>query len=105
MNIDMKQLRENIHSVVANLQALGEVEDGRKELAKLQREFEVWQHNVKLMKGEFEEVKGQCDAMVKLAHEKLAEANRLDQEIKAKTDELAKVKQEMGQIRLRFFGG
>ena len=90
MNIDIKQLRENIHSVVSNLQALGEVEDGREELAKLQREFEVWQRNTKLMRGEFDEVKRAHDKLLKEAWDKQHEVERAQAELKRITAEIDK---------------
>jgi hypothetical protein len=97
-------LRQNIRATVANLQALGEVEDGRAELAKLKREFEVWSHNAKAMRGEFDEAKRAHDKVAKEAWEKQHEVERLDKEIKAKTAELSSVSTALNKIRQQLGG-
>ena len=52
---DLKALQQNIRATISNLQALGDVEDGRAALAEVKREFEHWTRNLAMLKQEFSE--------------------------------------------------
>jgi hypothetical protein len=102
--IDMKALQQNIRATIANLQALGEVEDGREALAKAKRDLEVWTHNAKAMRGEFDEAKRAHDKVAKEAWDKQRELERTEAELKAKRAELGNVTAQLNKIRQQLGG-
>jgi|SRR6516165_4752544 predicted nucleic acid-binding Zn-ribbon protein len=102
--IDPKQLQQSIRATVSNLQALGEVEDGRTELAKVQREIDVEKRNLAGIKTEFAEVKRAHDKILGEAHEKQRELERTEAELKAKSAELANVTNALSKIRQQLGG-
>jgi chromosome segregation ATPase len=104
MNIEIKQLRENIHSVVANLKALGDVEDGRAELAAVRAQIDVAKRDLAGIKTEFAEVKRAHDDILRKAHEKQAELEGLEREIKKKSEEQANLNNWLSKIRQQLGG-
>jgi uncharacterized coiled-coil DUF342 family protein len=88
MNIDIKQLRENIHGVVANLQALGEAGDGRQELATVKAQIDMAKRDLAGIKTEFDEVKRAHDEILRKAHEKQHELERTEAALKSRSAEL-----------------
>ena len=103
-HVDIKQLQQNIHSVVANLRALGEVEDGHKALAEVKREFEHWQRNLAMLEQEYAEAERARNKVAQAAQDKAQECERLDAEIRRKSAELANVSAQMNRIRQQLGG-
>jgi chromosome segregation ATPase len=103
---DLKQSQDVLKRSISTLRVLddelGNLDDLKAERAREERNLEVWRHNVKAMKSEFEEVTGQYNAMAKKAHEAADEWQRLDREIKTRTAELNSINQQMQKIRERF---
>jgi chromosome segregation ATPase len=83
---------------------LGNLEDLKAERAKEERNLELWTHNVKAMKGEFDEAKRAHDKVAKEAWEKQHELDRLNAEIKAKTAELSSITGQLNKIRQQLGG-
>jgi hypothetical protein len=102
--IDLKQLQQSIRATVSNLQALGEVEDGRAALAEVKREIEHWTRNLAMQKQEFSEVKRAHDDILRKAHEKQRELERTEAELKAKSAELASIQTQLSKIRQQLGG-
>jgi hypothetical protein len=84
----MRQLQQSIRATISNLQALGEVEDGRQELATVKAQLDMAKRDLAGIKIEFAEAKRTHDDIVREAHDKQAELERTEATLKAKSAEL-----------------
>jgi chromosome segregation ATPase len=100
--------QEIVRSAITDLSAmrdqLGGIEDLNAERAKAEHNLQLWTHNVKMMKSEFEEVKRAHDKLAKEAWEKQGEVERLTTEIREKNAELNSVNAALNKVRQQLGG-
>jgi chromosome segregation ATPase len=97
-------IRNNILPTLRDLNdQLGKMDELDKEIAKRRAQLDMLKQNVAGMQINFDEVKREHDKILNAAHEKQAESERLDKEIKEKRvvvsqldDYVNKIRQKLG---------
>jgi predicted RNase H-like nuclease (RuvC/YqgF family) len=100
--------QEIVRSAITDLSMMrdqiGGIEDLNAERAKAEHNLQLWTHNVKMMKSEFDEVKRAHDKLVKEAWEKQREVERLTTELREKTAQRDQISAELQRLRQQFGG-
>jgi chromosome segregation ATPase len=101
----LKQSHDVLKASISDLAVLRDqlagIDDIKVEQQKAQAQLDALKHNVKGMKIEFDEVKREHDKILAQAHEKLAECERLDAEIKKKREDVSQLSDYINKIKQR----
>jgi DNA repair exonuclease SbcCD ATPase subunit len=83
---------------------VGDLDDMKEELARVQAQIDSAKRQLEVMKGEVKETTYYRDKYLAEAREKLAESQRLDKEIKERSAQLTVISDDLNKIRARIGG-
>jgi chromosome segregation ATPase len=95
-------LKASISDLAVLRDQLAGIDDIKAEQQKAQAQLDALKHNVKGMNIELKEATDQYNEVCRKAHDELAKFEALQRDVKAKTDELNSINQQIQKLRERF---